>query len=128
MRLVTKYGEMWARNQANIERIPGSSQGGVGVYILFDGFMPVYVGEGNIRQRIRKARSSKRRGQFWDRFSWYVLRDPILRNDVEALLLGMLPHYPTILNRQKAKLQKAKPEKEDKKNKTPEYISRRPLA
>jgi hypothetical protein len=124
MLLVTKYGEMWARNAANIKRIPGHSKGGVGVYILFDGFMPVYVGEGNIRQRVRRAQKSTRRGQFWDRFSWYVLRDPILRNDVEALLLGMLPHYPTTLNLQKARLHGATREKEGK-NKTPDYISRR---
>jgi hypothetical protein len=37
MRLVRKFGEMWAKNLENIEKIPGSKQGGQGVYILYDG-------------------------------------------------------------------------------------------
>jgi hypothetical protein len=40
------YGEMWARNPANLAEIPGASeQGGKGVYVLYDGSMPVYVGK-----------------------------------------------------------------------------------
>jgi hypothetical protein len=73
MQIVTAYGAMWARNTKNIRRIPASGSGGKGVYILFDGSMPVYVGNGNIRHGITDARRSKRRGQLWDRFSWYVL-------------------------------------------------------
>lgn len=63
MSLVSMRGEMWARNSKNIEAIPGSKSGGKGIYILYDGSMPVYVGKGNIRQRIREARKSRRRGQ-----------------------------------------------------------------
>jgi hypothetical protein len=70
---VTRYGTMWARNTKNIQRIPGSSEGGSGVYVLFDGSMLVYVGKGKIRQCIRGHRRSKSRGQMWDRFSWYVV-------------------------------------------------------
>jgi hypothetical protein len=59
MRLVRKFGEMWARNLENINRIPPPKQGGTGVYILYDGSMPVYVGKGHIRHRIDGARRSK---------------------------------------------------------------------
>ena len=104
MSLVVMHGEMWARNKENIQAVPGSRSGGKGVYILYDGSMPVYVGRGNIHQRIAKARKSKRRGQHWDHFSWYALRDPRLSREVEAFLLRMLPFYLRILNRQRAKL------------------------
>jgi len=50
VRTVTKYGEMWARNLNNINLIPGThAPHGQGVYILYDGSMPVYVGKGNMR-------------------------------------------------------------------------------
>lgn len=101
MPIVTQYGTMWARNAENIRRIPGHrDEGGVGVYILFDGSMPVYVGKGNIRRRISGARKSKRRGQLWDRFSWYALTDDSMMHDIEVLLLRVLPPYLRALTRQ----------------------------
>jgi hypothetical protein len=60
--LILHRGEMWARNDENIESILGSKECGQGIYILFDGSAPVFIGRRNIRQRIRKARASKRRG------------------------------------------------------------------
>lgn len=74
--------------------------------------MPVYVGKGNIRHRLRKSRHSKRRGQTWDHFSWYALRDPKLSQEMEALLLRMLPFYLRILNRQRGRLPSPKKHKE----------------
>jgi|SRR5215510_12623017 len=45
---------MWARNTDNINRIPRTKQpGGKGIYILFDGSMPVYIGKGNIKARVK---------------------------------------------------------------------------
>jgi hypothetical protein len=73
--IVKKRGEIWARNDDTIKAIPRKSAGGCGIYILFDGSTPVYVGRGNIGRRIRKARASKRRGQWWDHFSWYGVPD-----------------------------------------------------
>jgi len=102
--LVEEYGEMWARNDENIQAIPGSRAGGLGVYVLYDGSMPVYIGKGNLRQRIRNARSSNRRGEFWDHFSWYVIPDSDLRHDVEVLFLRGLPSYLRSLTRQRGKL------------------------
>jgi hypothetical protein len=125
MRLVRKFGEMWARNLENINRIPGTKQGGKGVYILYDGSMPVYVGKGNIRSRVRGARRSKIRGQFWDHFSWYVLDDLKLIHDTEVLFLRMLPSYLRSLTKQKGKFLDAERIKEFKKNRDAEFISRK---
>jgi hypothetical protein len=99
--LVKKYGEMWPRNLENINLIPSPKQGGTGVYILYDGSMPVYVGKGHIRHRIEGARRSKTRGQFWDRFSWFVLRNPDVIHDIEVFILRMLPPYLRTLTKQK---------------------------
>ena len=123
-RVVTAYGTMWARNVKNIRKIPRSDSGGVGVYILFDGSMPVYVGKGNIRWRITNARRSKRRGQFWDRFSWYALADPKMMHDIEVLLLRVLPPYLRALTRQEGHFLKAK--RITQEEKIAEPISRKP--
>jgi hypothetical protein len=103
MGLVERYGEMWARNSTNIKSIPGSREGGQGVYVLYDGSMPVYIGKGNIRNRVRKAKSSHARGQFWDHFSWYTISDSDLQHDIEAFLLSRLPWYLRGLNKQGGK-------------------------
>jgi hypothetical protein len=87
--LIHHRGEMWPRNIANIDAVLGSKEGGQGIYILFDGSTPVYVGRGNIRHRLRDASKSKRRGQCWDHFSWYVVPDPNCEQELEALLLRM---------------------------------------
>jgi hypothetical protein len=107
MQIVTVYGAMWARNTTNIRKIPSSKKGGQGVYILFDGSMPVYVGKGNISARLTSARRSKRRGQSWDRFSWYGLTDPRMMHDIEVLLLRVFPTYLRSLTRQDGKFVQA---------------------
>ncbi len=123
MQVVTKYGTMWARNTENIRKIP-SGVDGVGVYILFDGSMPVYVGKGNIRWRITDARRSKRRGQLWDRFSWYALANPKMMHDIEVLLLRVLPPYLRALTRQEGHFLKAKRIKQGEK--IADAITRKP--
>jgi hypothetical protein len=125
MRIVTMFGEMWARNRQNINRVPRSKQkGGKGVYVLYDGSMPVYVGKGNIRSRINIATRRGRRGQLWDHFSWYSLI-PDAMHDIEALVLRMLPPYLRSLTRQKGKFVDANRVKEHKKDRVAEYISRK---
>jgi len=124
VQVVTQYGTMWARNKENINRIPKSGQGGRGVYILFDGSMPVYVGKGDIRQRIIEAKRSKRRGQLWDRFSWYVLSDPKMMHDIEVLILRMFPRYLRALTRQEGNFEDAKRVRQADKAHV-DYISRK---
>lgn len=125
MQLVYRFGEMWARNAENIERIP-PKQDGKGLYILYDGSMPVYVGKGNIKSRIIKAVRSRSRGQSWDHFSWYVLNEPKMIHDTEALILRMLPPYLRSLTRQKGKFTGA-PERvrQLKKNRVADFITRK---
>ncbi|MBZ5528671.1 MAG: GIY-YIG nuclease family protein [Acidobacteriia bacterium] len=121
MALIRTYGRMWARNLKNIQLV--AKQDGDGVYILYDGSMPVYIGMGNIPWRLRKASRSKRRGQMWDHFSWYIPCDPKLIRDIEALLLKMLPPHLRILNRQKGKLHAA--EKVHEVDQKPDIITRK---
>jgi len=103
MALISMYGEMWTRNTKNINAIPAGEQGGVGVYILYDGSMPLYMGKGNLKHRISGAHKSKRRGKQWNYFSWYAIPKSDLRHDVEVMLLRMLPFYLRIFNRQRGK-------------------------
>jgi hypothetical protein len=126
MRIVTMCGEMWARNLQNINRVPRSKQkGGRGVYVLYDGSMPVYVGKGNIHSRLDGARRSKARGQLWDHFSWYSLTNSGVTHDIEALILRMLPPYLRSLTKQKGTFLKAKRIKEQKDDRAAEYITRK---
>jgi hypothetical protein len=127
MQLIHSFGEMWARNSENIELIPGSKspKGGQGIYILYDGSLPVYVGKGYIKDRISKARGSKSRGPFWDHFSWYVLRNTTLVHDAEVLILRMLPPYLRSLTKQKGRFNDVKKTKELKKHRIAEFITRR---
>ena len=123
MALIKLYGEMWARNLANIKHIPRAKDGGLGVYVLYDGSTPVYIGKGNIRARLRQHRLSKRLGQLWDHFSWYVPFDVALTHDLEALLLRLLPFYLRSLTRQRGLFREAA---KHKVNPTPcDLISRR---
>ena len=103
MELIHQFGEMWARTPKNIKNIMAALKNGKrlqGVYILYDGSTPVYIGKGNIRDRLTKATKSKRRKDFWDHFSWYVIKDQALMHDVEVLLLRALPPYLHYLNGQ----------------------------
>jgi hypothetical protein len=100
---------MWPRNVTNINLIPNrGDDGGKGIYILFDGSTPVYVGRGNIRDRLWRSSKSRRRGQSWDHFSWYGIAKIHQEQELEALLLRMLPPHLRILNRQRGKLASAK--------------------
>ena len=123
MSLIKEFGQMWARNPENIQVI--QNRKAEGVYILYDGSMPVYVGMGHISSRLRKARLSKRRGQMWDHFSWYIPYDPNLIRDIEALLLRMLPFPLRVLNRQRGKLKHADKVEQREENRTPDFITRK---
>jgi len=104
-KLVTNFGEMWAKNPENIKSLSAKDQG---VYVLYDGSMPMYVGMGYIRRRIKNAANSLRRGEMWDHFSWYVLTEPGMMRDIEALLLRALPPTLRSLTGQKGKFKGVK--------------------
>ena len=125
MALIDAFGEMWARNVKNIKDVRRISKGRQGIYILYDGSTPVYVGKGFIRSRLRASDKSERRKDSWDHFSWYILKDKNLVHDVEVLLLRILPPYLRYMNRQAGKFTGA-PSLTDQKprNSRPIYIER----
>jgi hypothetical protein len=125
MRIVTQYGTMWARNAENIAKIPSSRKGGLSVYILFDGSMPMYVGKGKIKRRIIGASTSERRGQLWDHFSWYATKNPAMMHDIEVLMLRILPPNLRSLTRQSGNFKKAERRPQDKNNKKADPITRK---
>lgn len=125
MALIREFGEGWARNSDNIKdkRMPGRRKGGQGVYILYDGSTPVYIGKGNIRQRLTAATKSKRRQKSWDHFSWYVIKNKSFIHDVEVLLIRMLPTYLRHLTRQRGHFKGARSTDQKRSNRIPEYIT-----
>jgi len=125
VQIVTKYGTMWARNAENIARIPSSEDDGLGVYILFDGSMPMYVGKGKIKRRIIGASISKRRGQLWDHFSWYAIKDPKMMHDIEVLMLRILPPNLRSLTRQGGNFREATPIRQGRQSRKADPITRK---
>jgi len=124
MELVERFGEMWARNDKNIAEVPRSSEGGLGVYILYDGSTPVYIGKGNIRSRLRDADKSERRGNAWDHFSWYVIKEKSLIHDIEVLMIRMLPPHLRRLTRQSGHFNGVHSTDQKPANRTAKYIDR----
>jgi hypothetical protein len=88
---------MWARNDKNIGHVPRRAKG---VYALFDGSLPMYVGKGNIQIRLKQAKRSQRRKERWDRFSWYEVQNVGLIHDIEVLVLRIIPPPLRALTRQ----------------------------
>lgn len=110
--LVSKYGSLWARNKENMRQL--KAQGRLfGIYVLYDGSMPVCIGRGRLWHRLnRHRRNGSRKSQLWDHFSWYALPDRRLEADAEALLLRMLPFYLRSLNKQRTRFVNAERQRE----------------
>ncbi len=95
--LIRNYGRLWARNTDNFNRLSKRS----GVYVLCDGSMPVYIGQTkDLCIRMFDHHHSKTKLKFWDHFSWFTVEKPEFLDDIEALMVGMLPCYLRILNSQ----------------------------
>jgi hypothetical protein len=97
--IVQQFGLMWARNDKNLAALPPRRKGGQGVYILYDGSMPIYAGRGGFRNRINEARRSIKRAQMWDHFSWFSVKDRRKHHDLEMLMLQALPPMLRSMNR-----------------------------
>jgi hypothetical protein len=96
---------MWARNLTNLNKVPGGKKNkedrrGHGVYVLFDGSMPVYVGKGLLRWRLKSHRTSKSKRELLDRFSWFVIADKGMIHDLEVLMLKVFPKNLRALTKQ----------------------------
>ena len=97
--LIRAYGEFWNPDLvvwgAPLELLGTDSQGGRvnawkqrGVYVLYDDYVPVYVGKAyqtSLGRRLKIHTESLRKGSRWDRFSWFGLNrinmhgDPVSR-------------------------------------------------
>ncbi len=124
--MIKCFGEMWARSESNLKDLGSRLKDLEGVYVLYDGSTPVYIGKGCIVDRIKAADASERRGDFWDHFSWYVIDNPDLMHDVEVLLIRMLPPYLRFLNRQEGHFVgvHSTDQKDDKEYRTPKLLNR----
>jgi len=107
MPLIKQYGLHWPRNQENLEEIEDLAGHRSGIYVLYHGAMPVYIGRGAISARLLShAKEGSKKEQFWDRFSWFVIGNAKRERELESLLLEALPFYVRSLNKQTAKLQR----------------------
>jgi hypothetical protein len=105
MPLVKAFGLHWPRNAENLDELEDLAGHRSGIYILYHGAMPVYIGRGNVYARLRKHSSEvSRKNQYWDRFSWFVIGKTQMERDLETLLLEALPFYVRSLNKQSGKL------------------------
>lgn len=96
--LVARCGTMWPGNEENIRRV--RKVAGDGIYILLDGSMPMYIGQGQLGRRIKKAADSDSRGQRWNCFSWYEIKKAKYLHDIDVLVLRMFPANLRPLTRQ----------------------------
>jgi hypothetical protein len=97
------HGEYWCREKKNFLAIKNTYQNPVGLYALYSGLTPVYFGKGRIASRLRNHDKSGSRGRYWDHFSWYKIEEKEILQDLEILLLRILPVYLHMLNRQRGK-------------------------
>jgi hypothetical protein len=105
MPLIKQFGLHWPRNMENLEEIEDVAGHKSGVYVLYHGAMPVYIGRGAISARLRShGKEGSRKEQFWDRFSWFVVNNAKQERELESLLLEALPFYVRSLNKQTGKL------------------------
>ena len=128
MSLVKKHGELWPRNQASLRALKEQAGNPLGIYVLRDGSMPMYIGMGKIASRVRRHYNSRTRGDYWDYFSWYAIPSKKHRKEIESLLLRLLPFYLRSFNKQRGHLpgsQRCRP-MPDKEG--PEYVKRPHLA
>jgi hypothetical protein len=126
MSLVSKHGELWARNEENFGELRDAPGNPRGVYILCDGSMPLYVGRGKIASRIEKHSRSKSKGQYWDHFTWYEIQSEKDRRNIESLLLRLLPFYLRSLNKQRGRLSGSRKFKDN--HPVPEIVNKPHLA
>jgi len=107
MPLIKQFGLHWPRNPENLEEIEDLAGHKSGIYVLYHGAMPVYIGRGALRARLLShAKEGSKKEQFWDRFSWFVIGSAKRERELESLLLEALPFYVRSLNKQTGKLQR----------------------
>jgi len=103
--LVKAFGLQWPRNQENLDELEDLAGHKSGIYILYHGAMPVYIGRGMMSSRLKQhSHEVSRKNQYWDRFSWFVVANTKYERELESLLLEALPFYVRSLNKQTGRL------------------------
>jgi len=98
--IVGRYGKLWTRVPANLKKLKSKDlRKATGVYALYNGTMPVYVGRGSFSQQINRHDRNHKKRSFWEHFSWYEIKIKGLDREIESLLLRILPFYVRSLNR-----------------------------
>jgi hypothetical protein len=119
--IVGRYGKLWTRVPANLKRLASKDlKNASGVYALYNGTMPVYIGKGKFSKQIKSHAGKGKKGPFWEHFSWCEINGKGLDKEIESLFLRLLPWYVRSLNRMGGKF--ASGEKIEAASKTPVEI------
>jgi hypothetical protein len=91
-----RYVRLWPRDLLHIEDQQSALKDKLtwpGIYILYRGSVPYYVGKAhNVYRRLcDHSNIDTRYGNLWDMFSAFAVSDPDARNDVEAILIQAMP-------------------------------------
>jgi hypothetical protein len=98
--IVGRYGKLWTRVPQNLKKLTSKELKDVtGVYALYNGTMPVYIGRGIISRQIHRHVHNRKKQSFWEHFSWYEIKVKGLDKEIESLFLRLLPFYTRSLNR-----------------------------
>ena len=120
--IVGRYGKLWTRVPANLKKLASKDlRKATGVYALYNGTMPVYIGKGKFSTQIRAHDRNRKKSPFWEHFSWYEIFGQGLDKEIESLFLRLLPFYVRSLNRMGGKF--ASGEKIAPASRTPVEIS-----
>ena len=105
--LIKQFGLHWPRNKENLDELEDLAGHKSGIYVLYHGAMPAYIGRGAISARLYShGKEESRIEQFWGRFSWFVIGKTASERELESLLLEALPFYIHSLNKPGGKLGK----------------------
>ena len=119
--IVGRYGKLWTRVPANLKKLTSKDlRNASGVYALYNGTMPVYIGKGIFSKQIKSHAGKGKKSPFWEHFSWYEINGNGLAKEIESLFLRVLPFYVHSLNRMGGKF--ASGRKIDAASKTPVEI------
>src|ERR1700722_906652 len=98
--IVGRYGKLWTRVPANLKKLASKDlRNASGVYALYNGTMPVYIGKGKFSKQIKSHARKGKKSPFWEHFSWYEINGIGLDKEIESLILRLLPWYMRSLNR-----------------------------
>ena len=100
--LIVKFGPFWSKNEENFRKLRVEAEGFSGVYLLYCGWFPIYVGCGELLTRISGHKGSK--SKIANRFAWFAVAEKRHCRELEAIFLRSLPYFLRLNNKQGAHL------------------------